>query len=345
MLITKVPVFYLPQLMQVLQTLGVDSEAWLRQAGVEAGQIMHEGSYLAVNQYLELLNSAVALSNKPEIGLMVGAKLSIGSHGLLGYSLLNCRDLSHALEVLQRYLQTRSPIIKAEVSQSDDRVQLVFDVPQYIGLVYRSFVESAFLSVYNLVMFLTQGSAKFTQLQLDFAAPGYAKVYLEYFDCPIEFGAQRCCLTLDAGSLHQHFANDDPIALAAARKRFEQQLQALQDLCWEHNVSEKIYQLLYQERHLFPDLETIAGKLCITSRTLHRRLTAEGTSYREILHAVKAKLAKQYLSDSLYTVAQISDLLGYDNVANFRRAFKQWEGLTPQQYKQQSHTQFSKELP
>lgn len=337
MQLSQVPTFYLPQIKTTLQENGVLIQDWLVASGLTEEQIAAHQGHIPVNKYLSLINNAVRMSKLPDIGLQVGNKLSIGSHGLLGFSLLNCHDLEQALKLLERYLCTRTPILKVHVEDSEHGLRLILNVPNYVGEVYRSFLETAALGIYNLINYLIPNTAAVTAICFDYAAPTYLASYNRYFDCVTEFSAPTCAITLRQEVVHRHFATDDPIALQQAQVSFEAEKQALQALSWDNNVTDKIYNLLYQERHHFPDLEDIASKLCITSRTLHRRLVAEGSSFRKILHAVKAKLARQYLSTSIHTVAEISDLLGYDNVANFRRAFKQWEGVSPQQFRQDVH--------
>ena len=71
----------------------------------------------------------------------------------------------------------------------------------------------------------------------------------------------------------------------------------------------------------------------MTSRTLHRRLIDEHSSYREILEEVKQSLAISYLSNTSMTVKEIAYFLGYDDDRNFSRAFRRWRGMSPSQFR------------
>jgi AraC-like DNA-binding protein len=73
--------------------------------------------------------------------------------------------------------------------------------------------------------------------------------------------------------------------------------------------------------------------LSMTTRTLHRRLAKEQQNYKAILQDVRFTLAKQYLVNQTNSIKQVAYLLGYEDVANFRRAFKKWQGQSPQQYR------------
>jgi AraC-like DNA-binding protein len=83
----------------------------------------------------------------------------------------------------------------------------------------------------------------------------------------------------------------------------------------------------------FPKLDEIAEKLLLGTRTLRRRLQGLGTSYQKILDDVKKALAVEYLQTTNLSVQEISDLLGYSEVTNFRRAFVKWVEISPYQYR------------
>jgi AraC-like DNA-binding protein len=54
-----------------------------------------------------------------------------------------------------------------------------------------------------------------------------------------------------------------------------------------------------------------------------------------VLDSVKQKLAMEYLQSTTLSVQEISDLLGYSEVTNFRRAFVKWAAMSPYQYRKQ----------
>ncbi|EPZ84742.1 DNA-binding helix-turn-helix protein [Burkholderia cenocepacia K56-2Valvano] len=67
----------------------------------------------------------------------------------------------------------------------------------------------------------------------------------------------------------------------------------------------------------------------MTSRTLRRKLEAEGTSYSELLTSVRKALAIDYLSTTTLSTEDIALTLGFSDAVGFRHAFKRWTGTTP----------------
>lgn len=78
-------------------------------------------------------------------------------------------------------------------------------------------------------------------------------------------------------------------------------------------------------------LPVIANKLYLTPRTLHRHLVAEKTSFKMLLEQVNHQQAKVLFQHGK-SVQSVAYALGYTESANFRRAFKRWEGKTPQEF-------------
>ena len=73
----------------------------------------------------------------------------------------------------------------------------------------------------------------------------------------------------------------------------------------------------------------VARRLAISTRTLQRRLREEETSFQQELSSLQAELAKHYLTQTPYSSAEISFLLGYREPSSFFRAFHIWTGKTP----------------
>jgi AraC-like DNA-binding protein len=79
-------------------------------------------------------------------------------------------------------------------------------------------------------------------------------------------------------------------------------------------------------------LGEVADTLHISSRTLIRKLDAEGTKFQVVRDEVAKKQAVHYLSDTRLTVETVAHLMGFSDVSSFRRSFKRWFGKTPSQY-------------
>ena len=82
-------------------------------------------------------------------------------------------------------------------------------------------------------------------------------------------------------------------------------------------------------------LDDIATRLHLSSRSLHRRLEEEGSSFRGIKDALRRDLALARLAKSDDSIAQLAADLGYADTSAFYRAFVDWTGMAPAHYRRQ----------
>lgn len=79
----------------------------------------------------------------------------------------------------------------------------------------------------------------------------------------------------------------------------------------------------------WPTLHEFASLQNMSSSTFRRRLSLEGYSYQRIKDDVRRADAEQYLCAGIESIDKISDLLGFQEVSAFHRAFKRWVGKSP----------------
>ncbi len=83
----------------------------------------------------------------------------------------------------------------------------------------------------------------------------------------------------------------------------------------------------------FPEAKVVAESLFMSESTLRRKLKSEATSYQKVKDAVRCDLAIEKLYKQEMPVAAVAALLGFSESRSFCRAFKQWTGVTPHDYR------------
>ena len=79
--------------------------------------------------------------------------------------------------------------------------------------------------------------------------------------------------------------------------------------------------------------EAVAATMGLSERTLQRKLSLEGTSFRELLEEVRSSLAINYMREPQFSLTDIAEMLGYSDLSVFSRSFKRWFGISPQQWR------------
>lgn len=83
-----------------------------------------------------------------------------------------------------------------------------------------------------------------------------------------------------------------------------------------------------------PTLAQLASLAAMSERTLRRRLQQHRTSYNQLLRSHREAIARSLLADATVLIEDIAEQAGYSEAANFRQAFKRWQGCAPSHYRQ-----------
>lgn len=71
----------------------------------------------------------------------------------------------------------------------------------------------------------------------------------------------------------------------------------------------------------------------MSARTLHRQLREEGASLQALKDDVRFERAKELLNRSDKPVKQVAAAAGFRNEKNFIRAFREWAGMSPGEFR------------
>jgi len=122
----------------------------------------------------------------------------------------------------------------------------------------------------------------------------------------------------------------DATASELAREQCERELAALSS----QPLVSRVRALLSEDLANMPDLDVVASRCCMSSRTLKRKLAEHGVTFSEPVATIRRDEAQLRLAEGRLSVEQIAGQLGYRDPANFTRAFKAWTGETPRQYRE-----------
>jgi AraC-like DNA-binding protein len=161
-------------------------------------------------------------------------------------------------------------------------------------------------------------------------------MYERLFDCPILFDAEAIEIHLSSESLDVPLEMSDAEMARICEERCE---MILARLGVAGGFVDRVRAELLSGPRRFPDLDTVARAMAVSPRTLCRRLNEEGASFRQVLDDVRKSLALDYVESSDLPLQQIAALLGYEEPANFHRAFRKWVGVTPGRYRRRMHVQ------
>ncbi len=325
-----IPAAYLHHITEQVRALGGDVEVWLLQSGVTRAQLTDTTQSLPLAAFEQLIVNALALTREPALGLLVGQRLQVQTHGLLGYAALSSGSVRQALGLLGTFIRTRLSLVELSVEEVRSDVRVRFHEVLPLGSVQRPVLEAVIMAIKNVLDAISMGACRFDAVCFPFAAPTYASLAEQVLGCDVRYGASWAGLTLPRSVLDVPFRAADPVAFREAVKICERELERV---ATNVTFAGRVRRLLLERQHGFPSLEVAARLLSLTPRTLHRRLVDEGTTFREVLEDVRHRLAVEHLKAGHFSLEEIAYTLGYTDFANFRRAFKRWEGVPPSAYR------------
>lgn len=274
----------------------------------------------------KLVLDAIDVGREPALGLFVGERLGIGSHGMVGYAASSSATIREAIEICERFMGLRISLLTMSHEKRRGEVEVRFQETVPLGEIQRPMLEATILSIKNILDAISMGACKVRGVAFPFEKPDYATLASDLFGCAVRYGQTWAGFSIPIQTMEIPLRLSDPEAFEEASRFCQGELEKLKK---GETLGTRVTRLLYEKQNGFPSLQTTARLLHMTTRTLHRRLIDEGTSYRELLESVRRALAREHLRAGRLGMDEIAYALGYSDLANFRRAFKRWENVPP----------------
>lgn len=318
---------------------GLSAAALLHGTGLAEPELDDPDVRVSSLQLLTVARNAVEQGAASDAGLRVGSRFHASSYGMLGYAVLCSATLRHAFGTIVRYFRLGSGMFVPAWTEAGDSAVWVFPrleetrLPDLTPALYRFVIELSVAALTNVLKDAMGPWCVPSRLRMVGAPPPHADALARVLGCPLEFDQPRNELHFPAAWLDRVPQLADPITAGEVSKTCARMLEEFK---WHSGVTRRVYDELTQTPGRFPEIEDVASSLCMTSRTLRRKLEAEGTSYRELLDSVRRALAIDYLKASRLDTEDIAAALGFCDGASFRRAFKRWTGSSPSQLRGRS---------
>lgn len=172
-----------------------------------------------------------------------------------------------------------------------------------------------------------------TQVQLSFPQVPEQAAFNELFQLQPEFDCPVNSISFPVHFLQRPIARKyDELADLFALFPFDIHPPDFEEQSLAERSRQAIAAALTRQEYI-PSLERLANMFGLSTSSYRRRMSEEGASLIEIRRACRKDLAAKLLSKSSLTVSEIAYKLQFADVATFRRAFRQWMGCSPRQYR------------
>ena len=321
---------YARLLRMLLERSDVNSDRVLASAHLQWDTLVRDETLLDSGTVIRLVQSAMAATGKPWLGLDLGWHAPISAHGDLAYAAVTAPDLRTSLAVLARYGALRDDTFTWTLNTCQQGATLLATQRTDWGGA-NAFIMDTVVAAFLRVIEGSIGQwPNGVRLDLPIPKPPWAAQYARVSPLDVCFAQPAFSFTFTNAALALPCIGGDAQAHVNACRACEAALSAIASAGYTEKVA---CALAKAGARRYPQLDVVAQQCGVSTRTLMRQLRAEGTSFQVLLDTDRKGRAQLLLQQHL-SVEEVAAQLGYADTSNFSRTVRRWFGVTPRALRQ-----------
>ena len=310
---------------------GISLQPLLNEIGID---LADQDRRIPLDLYATLYNRLIQTLEDEGFALFSRA-LPPGCFEFLCRSVSTAPHLAEALNRAGRYLHVVLPDLAVNIETTEKSACLCLRETRPLGNdrndPARIFAFEWLLRLlHGLSAWLVGRGLALDQVDFPYDRPAHADDYPLIYTENFTFGSEHLRASLQLNLLELPVRRDEA-ALTAFLEGAPGKLTTLYRR--DREVVSRVRDLLRSAFPESPGQDEIAAELYLSSRTLHRRLADEGSSFRAIKDALRRDMALSRLSKTDDPIARIAAELGYADTSTFYRACIEWTGTPPSTYR------------
>jgi AraC-like DNA-binding protein len=313
----------------LLREHGVDPVPLLAEFGLELADFEEPENRIRYSTLMRLLGRCTDVTRCQHFGLLVGQRAGMSALGAVGFLMQSSPTVRAALEIVARHLWVHSPGAAASLFEDSSYATLALTIhgSGLGGLL--SYRDMGCAVAFNVMRGLCGHQWQATEVRFAHGRPRNLAPFRQFFKAPLRFDTGETSLVFAKAWLEKPLLSADPLLHTMMRQRVTEQASLAND-----DVASQLRRMLPSLVSTKSDSLAVAAKrVGLAARTLNRRLAAEGTSYLQLREEARYAIARQLLTETRMPAYQVADRLGYANASAFTRAFRQWSGTAPAEWR------------
>lgn len=323
-----IPAAYGQLVLAVAGRSGARREEVLQGLGISPTVLAAVEGRLTLMQISKLMVRALKLSGNPGLGCEIGIDSSLTSHGFVGMGLVGHPTLRQTIEFGIRFVLLRTPFFSMRLFEEPPWAVVEVSERLPFGPLRQVAFDLFLCAIARMIPVLTAGQLSLDrdlELWFDYPEPDYFARYREHLPA-LRFSMPANQLRLPASTLDLPLKTANLEAAHLATQLCERELAVLG---FGPDFVGGVRAAIVNQGSGYPKLEEVAGRLAVSGRTLKRRLRESGTSYQKLLDEIRRRDSLQLLKDPRLSISAVAHRMGFEDPANFTRAFRSWTGRTP----------------
>lgn len=317
-----------------LERRGVDVAAICRDHGLDYRALTDPDVRVPRDAVAVLWREAGRQSRDRHLGLRTGETLELAVNSVLAHLTMSSGTLLEAARRAVRFQRVVAHGDVLAVRERDDAIALVFTPLPGDVEVTRHEVE--FLGVFLARFSAFVSAGDFPLRRVDFALPhpGDPAEHERVFGCPVRFAQPENALVAARAVMLRPLRHASREVVRHLEHVADSYLASVPGTSIAGRLRDAVRTRLAGGRC---DVAGLAADLHLSERTLQRRLTAEGTSVRRVLDAVRHELSVAGI-EAGEVPGRVASRAGFSDVRAFRRAFIRWTGHPPSAHRAASRS-------
>ena len=277
----------------------------------------------------QILDRSTALSGCPHFGLLLGSRCDHATLGLPGQWMANSPTLGLALSGLVSLQASNSRGAAAYLRRSGEHWVIGYGIYEPWAVAQDQIYPLVIALLLNGIKSLTGGAVGPVEILFSTRKPANVGPYRGLLCDVIRFDQAETGIVFPAAALEAPVHNADPEVLERLRKRMATE-RPHSATPWTDRVRHALRPQILRGEPTSSELAKILG---VGLRTLTRRLEREGTNYQKLVDGVRYTMACELLEFTQLSVGEVAEALSYAQQSNFGKAFSNWTGMSPNQWR------------
>ncbi len=324
------PMAFVQAIVRAYALYGKDPRAALAAAQIAPRDVGSRQARVTAAQF-EALNAHAMQELDDEALGWFSRRLPWGSYGMLCRASITAPDLGVAIKRWCRHhrLLTEDILISLQVQGGAATVRIQEQRP--VPAELREFcLVSCLRFLHGFASWAIDSRVSLREASFPFEAPPHADAYPLMFCDRVHFGAVEASYSFDERYLQLPLQRDERALRIMLRRALP--LTVLQ-YRRDRLLGQRVRELLRTRPQEAGNAPALAALLNSSARSLHRQLKDEGTSLQRLKDEVRREQAMEQLRRNNKPIKQVALAVGFRNEKSFARAFRQWTGVSPGEFR------------
>jgi AraC-like DNA-binding protein len=315
---------------EVARSLGLDPHRLMKSAGLHRLDLSDADTLIPVAAVLELLERSAAAANVQDFGLRMAARRSLAHLGPIGLVAREEPTLRDAIRLFGRHFRLRTEILILNLQEHGDTASLEVRLVLAAKGSTRQVIELIVGVVFRTLNALAGDSWTPEYVSFSHPSPHGRSTHNSFFRSRPHFSGPFDGVVLRTRDLNAPIATADPLMARYVRRYLDEVITQPTNMI-DATVRQLVFTLLPSGRCTS---ELLAGHLGVDRRTLSRRLAARGTSFSDILNAVRIELVQRHIKAEERSLGETAQLLGFAGLPAFSRWFRSQFAMSASQWRE-----------